>query len=681
MRLLFLRHRRRNGSLRVEAMTQMRFSKGDSVHNHVDEVAQEFLERVQQGYLRRECIQEIDLRPPNNGTCRRYRWRNLILWLDDAAHKRFREGLERDQGFLTNSTYEHVLNGHLSCGGLPPAWAERLVDSPQGPSREDVICFGEVEKRSGPRIKRVVRTLLVTPERVFPARTRDVSASGIQVRVGTNCSLDYGDVVSVSFPEWDVGKTRSHCRVVARRRVRDEIRLSLRCEDTSTGLSRLLEEYDEVASFSQSVESRRISREAFAYVIADLCAASTRLIPFLLVRNDAGGAGVDHVIGTERNRDLLAAFEIRPGRYDLSGLVMPRLLDQFSRLAAMGGQASLLIACYRLDRGHRVGVLSDLYFSRESHWHAFLATHRSEAQFRVFQLLVNPENSRSIWQAYADAGLCGNAESESPITRVLSRTLAQCALVDITDEVRGWELNVAGGGEGDDEAASRVPVTAKAAGPGILWLSGNDQAPRRRSPENRSATSGERTVGRFWAENTPAIPVFFFQSTGKPPVAKVGLPATTCGLAAYFEVEAGRFDFSALTLSKRVRPLVEAATVRGYAESILYLVKERVPEKPSFRILSIADAELVDRDHRQRLIDAMIGRDFRIIKLVAYRPTQLPDENIEAVLKQFSTLTSAGVAALRARLSGLVAIGDAVDATGRVHEMRYLAPVGSLDSV
>lgn len=184
-----------------------------------------------------------------------------------------------------------------------------------------------------------------------------------------------------------------------------------------------------------------------------------------------------------------------------------------------------------------------------------------------------------------------------------------------------------------------------------------------------------RLYSAYFIEASAAIPMFFFPSKAdSTPFAKVGLTRQPSHLAAFFEIADGRFDFSAITAPVCTSYLWNEMQQRGRGEVILYLIKERLPDQPRYRISAVADFDFADRAERGEFLRDAVGKDFRIVKIVMSPPRSPSPPDLAQIIKRLEQISAPRAARLREKYENLVAVGDLLDITTNFEEMRYIAP-------
>jgi hypothetical protein len=103
----------------------------------------------------------------------------------------------------------------------------------------------------------------------------------------------------------------------------------------------------------------------------------------------------------------------------------------------------------------------------------------------------------------------------------------------------------------------------------------------------------------------------------------------------------------------------------------LFLFRERVPGEARYAIQALADFEVGGPAEREELLDYAVGRDFLIVKILAV-PAHAPSPpELDFIFERLGRYSERQAQRLRSEFEGLVAVGDIVDITRRVNELRY----------
>ena len=437
--------------------------------NPVATASKEFLRRAERQHLESECLRPLDLRPSAMEPCKRFSYRGRPLWLDPAGRLLFVEGLKCNAGVFTVETYESILAHYKGAdderGGeygadrlsaarnapLPAgAVSAHCPVEPKGALHSLVFDLAYFEKRVFDRLRLTLSVRLLRGGTAVPAETRDVSVSGLQLRVRTPLEVREGDRVRVDvspatdraleMPELDY-------RVVHIRRLLSDTLLALQCEENEPkdGLNVIAEQ---VASASEAAADEQLDTEdalltARALLAERFYMRSTTILPFFVFEDRTGRPPLRIIFSNRVNQQSVQAFETSPGQYDFHSLVTPKRIKLLQRMAVRDSRADTLIAVFRRPHDQVPQVRADLECKNHKHWCRLLAEHADQPGFRVFKVVARLAR-RSVAMRLEDA-VGPLAEQHDDLARKLLKEASTLsivgALIDVTAQVRGWRLN------------------------------------------------------------------------------------------------------------------------------------------------------------------------------------------------------------------------------------------------
>jgi hypothetical protein len=767
-----------------------------------------FLARVEAARLARKCHRSIDLRHRTAEPCKLYRSNGQLHWLDHTSYVILREGLQRNAGVFTNATYEAILSQALSpgdaqkaeappfCSDYPSALAPISGGDPRSLRHfHELLEMGYFAKRQELRVKHAVRVLLIAERRTIPARTRDISYNGIQVRTKFPTDLVSGNRVGVAIHGHDeLKEATASYRVVRVRHRLNESLISLHCDTESpynpvrVFLRACINERLKGDRAAQRFDTEDVTLTAVAMLAERFYMRSTSLLPFFLKHDAPGDVRIELLLSNEVNRRLAKAFEYAPNQYDFSGMNDQQRTRQLLRLSRLDGHASAMIAVHCKPPLSRVDVVADFDHRHTVDWYAHLARHQRDENVKVFQILIcsirRPSEKRLTHELRSLKHKSQDRVRE--IRQCTDRLVAQGALVDITGEVRTWNLepyrpvstpvthakaedpphlpepaellsvDYAEMRQGEERyelwlhvelrgrGRSFTAVTRDVSSQGLclalptseptlesgdvlcvtfpelvrqatvveqmqrrfvnvsyvvvasqtgddnlvrLRLRDPDEAagfvksltnylekcvlPVRSDASNSLRATTARLYSSVFVENSPAVPIFFFRKEpGAVITAKVGVTHYRNPLAAFFETEDGRYDFSAITMPQRVANLVAQATAQGLGAMTLFMLKRRIQREARYTIDSIADPDFGTEQVRRDFFAQLPCLDFRILRIITSSPKRLPSAETELIFERLRTYSSRRAAGLRQEWETLVAVGDVIDISGQLESFQ-----------
>jgi hypothetical protein len=391
-----------------------------------------------------------------------------MLWLDPTGRRLFLEGLKRNAGVFTVETYESILAHYEdvdwarggtyvtddhSREGNGPAPADAVsVHCPMEAKSELnnlAIDLAYFEKRVFDRLRLTLNMRLLWGGTSVPVETRDVSVSGLQLRVRKPLEIREGDRVRVDvspatdqvleMPELDY-------RVVHIRRLLSDTMLALQCEESESkdGLDFIAKQ---VASASEAVVDEQLDTEdamltAQALLAERFYMRSTSILPFFLFEDRTGRPPLRIILSNRTNHQSLQAFETSSGQFDFRSLVTPKRIKLLQRVAARDSQADTLIAVFRDPHDQVPRIRADLECKNHKHWCRFLVEHLDQPGFRVFKVVARFAR-RSVAMRLEDAVGPLAEQHDDMAHKLLTEAGALSivgALIDVTAEIRDWRL-------------------------------------------------------------------------------------------------------------------------------------------------------------------------------------------------------------------------------------------------
>jgi hypothetical protein len=424
--------------------------------------AEAFLQRAERQRLESECLRPLDLRQHAEGPCKQFSYRGRSLWLDATAQRLFLEGLNRNAGVFTVETYESILahfqaasselDTHSSQETLPTATPQSLSTDfsiePERLAHNLVFDLSYFEKRVYDRLKLTLNMRLLWKGEALAAETRDLSMSGLQLRVKLPLEVREGDRLYVDVSpccEQKLEQPALYYRVVRIRRLLQETLVALQCIETEPkdGL-KVIDEY--VAQLKQAALDDQQADPEDALLTAQALLAerfymrSTTLLPFFVFKKRAAGAPLRIIFGNQVNRQALQAFETTSGQYDFSSLVTRKRLKLLKRLALRNSKADTLIAVYRTSWEQSPQVVADLDCKNHKHWRRLLMQHAEEPDFRVFKVVARLARRPVAMRIEEAVRPLAEQDSDLGYKLLLDANALSIvgAMVDVTEMVRGW---------------------------------------------------------------------------------------------------------------------------------------------------------------------------------------------------------------------------------------------------
>ncbi|MEN8179528.1 MAG: PilZ domain-containing protein [Pseudomonadota bacterium] len=437
-------------------------------NDQIPSAAEEFLHRAERQRLESECLRPLDLRPNVNGSCKRFSYRGRSLWLDPTAHQLFLEGLKHNAGVFTVETYESIL---MQCNDAIHASDQVLeaelptddrtepalinansTESPIEPKRIShnlAFDLSYFEKRIYDRFKLTLNMRLLWDGQVFPAETRDISISGLQLRLKMPVEVKVGDLVRVDVSpstERTLEQPKLDYRVVRTRRLLNDTLLALQCVETEPKDS-LIVIASHIASSDEAAIIQQADPEdtlltAQALLSERFYMRSTTILPFFLFKDRDADSPPLIIFSNQVNQQPLQAFEISPGQYNFRSLITPKRIKLLQRLAARDSKADTLIAVHRSPHDKTPQVRADLECKNHKHWCRLLMKYTDQPEFRVFKVVARTARRPVAMRIEEAVGPLAE-QGEDFVRKLLLDANALSivgALIDVTEQIREWSL-------------------------------------------------------------------------------------------------------------------------------------------------------------------------------------------------------------------------------------------------
>ncbi|MES9829926.1 MAG: PilZ domain-containing protein [Candidatus Thiodiazotropha sp.] len=426
----------------------------------------EFLKRVERQRLDSECLRPLDLRSHVKHPCKRFSYRGRSLWLDPKAHQLFLDGLKKNAGVFTVETYESILRqvagevtksaqvinaGNRGSDTAGPETIPIALSSNAFVSDRAVnnlaIDLSYFEKRVYDRFKISLNMDVIWNGQIYEAETRDISQSGLQLRVKTPIDISESDLVRVDVMP-SVGRQLDHpeldYRVVRIRRLLNDTLLALQCieNDAKDGLTVISDHIKTSTkkSLAEQTDPEDAMLTAQALLAERFYMRSTTILPFFIFECQDGESPLRIVFGNQVNQRSLNAFGNSQGNYDFTSLVTPKRIKLLTRVALRDSKADTLMAVYRSPEHAEPQVIADLECKNHKHWCRLLTRYSDQPGFRVFKIVARVAR-RPVEMRIEDALEPLPDQSDKFVRKLLMDAIALSivgAMIDVTEQVRNW---------------------------------------------------------------------------------------------------------------------------------------------------------------------------------------------------------------------------------------------------
>ncbi|MES9814632.1 MAG: PilZ domain-containing protein [Candidatus Thiodiazotropha sp.] len=441
-------------------------SEGTTSTRQVANDSNEFLKRVERQRLDSECLRPLDLRSHVKHPRKRFSYRGRTLWLDPKAHQLFLDGLKKNAGVFTVETYESILrqvagevtkSAQVSNAGSRDGETAGSLTVPISLTSNAFVSDRAVnslaidlsyfEKRVYDRFKISLNMDVIWNGQTYEAETRDISQSGLQLRVKTPIDISESDLVRVDVMP-SVGRQLDHpeldYRVVRIRRLLNDTLLALQCieSDAKDGLTVISDHIKTSTkkSLAEQTDPEDAMLTAQALLAERFYMRSTTILSFFIFECQDGESPLRIVFGNQVNQRSLNAFGNSQGNYDFTSLVTPKRIKLLTRLALRDSKADTLMAVYRSPEHAEPQIIADLECKNYKHWCRLLTRYSDQPGFRVFKIVTRVAR-RPVEMRIEDALEPLPDQSDKFVRKLLMDAIALSivgAMIDVTDQVPNW---------------------------------------------------------------------------------------------------------------------------------------------------------------------------------------------------------------------------------------------------
>lgn len=361
-----------------------------------------FLEKMEAARLRRECQQLIDMRGKVPGVCQKYAFKGRDFYLDDVSYQLFQQGLADNRGVFTVGMYEAIVNGHHTLKAIRKAselQSETMGDD-KGANHQSitVIDFGYYRRRNENRLEYVTDVILEYAGVRYPAKTRNMSANGLQLHLTNVPGFVELEPAYISFT--DIGGAPGQMERILFTLMKIEVitgalHLSLRRErsDDDDDVGEVIRQFIEQrkAKYKHNIEDESEFVEAMLF--RRMYAESSSQIPTFICKGSDGWRAA--IIASNRNNlPVFDLFEHGVGRYDMTPITLPHRAQLLGKMAQgeVAGNVALL-ATYRpvpREQGGQVHSFFNLEMASLGQFIDMLRHACQLPEFRVYKIEVKP---------------------------------------------------------------------------------------------------------------------------------------------------------------------------------------------------------------------------------------------------------------------------------------------------
>jgi hypothetical protein len=309
------------------------------------------------------------------------------------------------------------------------------------------IDLSYFKERHDNRIKITLNMEVIWKEQSYAAQTRDISNSGLQLRLKMPIDISVNEIVCINvapLADHQLDQPLLNYRVIRVRQLLHDTLLALQCVDNDTK-DGLLVISDLIATSSQAAFADLCDPEdalltAQALLAERFYMRSTSILPFFMFECQEDNSPLRIIFSNQVNRRHLEAFGNSQGIYDLGSLVTPKRIKLLTRLALRDSKAETLIAVYRSHEHNEPQVIADLECKNHKHWRRLLMRSADQPEFRVFKAVARLAH-HPVKMRLEHALEPLNDTGEKYVRKLLkvAKSLSVVgALIDVTEQIRNW---------------------------------------------------------------------------------------------------------------------------------------------------------------------------------------------------------------------------------------------------
>jgi len=375
-----------------------------------------FLKKMERLRLNKLCNRSIDLRGKVAGECQTYSFGDKTHYLDDRGYLLAKQLLDRFNGRYTFGVYETVLKAIKS---LTPEPTEATNIQPKLILSRDklnvqAIPFDYQLQRKEPRINFSTPVDLHLADVQYHAATIDITPSSIRIALKRASTLEQDDIVSVSFPEFPVGKQTGLLDKVPYKIIKishDELRSYIILARDRKDNAQVTDWFNDWTSKHNSPEHLDLESELFNlachYYLRLYCQKLNNALFWLGDNDDAELIKASHM--TSMAADSLHILRSSDGNLELDILPIRQLVNEDVDIILMLSQQANKLVSYMAKRNDPESLASLL------RWHA---------QQQESQLLLLHANKLHINTQEFEQEIAAIAEIDTQHAKIFEQRLS-----------------------------------------------------------------------------------------------------------------------------------------------------------------------------------------------------------------------------------------------------------------
>lgn len=148
----------------------------------------------------------------------------------------------------------------------------------------------------------------------------------------------------------------------------------------------------------------------------------------------------------------------------------------------------------------------------------------------------------------------------------------------------------------------------------------------------------------------------------------VGMPGQAAGFIDFFEVAEREYDFSPLTVSRRLSWLTADLRKRDQNSLTLYLYKKRIGHSARFRLYSACEQEFESEQEKNDFLAKAQEHDYLVVKVILCDLKRPDDVEWNNLIETLMDMAPHQANKMRTEYQQIFALGDMIDITRQVQD-------------
>jgi len=372
-----------------------------------------FLKKMEDRRKEQECVRMIDMRGRVPYECKSYVHKNQVFWMDDISYKIFLKGLKENNNVFTNQIFESIVQGEHtnSQSNKKNKQADKKTIRNTGIMEErqfngsdekfliegddaEIFHLGYYQQRIADRLKHSTEILISTTTQSLPAKTRDISSSGLKIFFQKPAKINVDDEISITFTGFnntsDSRLFDIKYKVLSIDYKEPEFILRvIYCDESdqaSTFITSFIEDQKQYIKGRKKldIEDTRLTSES---LLTELYYTNaTPSIPFF-IRTNGGQMELQTVCVNSINKTLLQCFKNDKNIFEFTNLSEKSRIEKLINITQDNGQKDPVLAVYS-DQSGKPKIVFDYDFPDINQWYSFVKDKLNTASIKLFKAIV-----------------------------------------------------------------------------------------------------------------------------------------------------------------------------------------------------------------------------------------------------------------------------------------------------